>query len=209
MTITPEHVEAFAPLAWATRYLTSPDWVVKYRGRGAGPGEDTDRFCRDTMSSHDGVQQWLELYEKPAPGAKITRSLSLCKFGTGLNGFPSICHGGALLTLMDEALAAVMVANETLETGIEFSKLDEGFWKRAQVDGRPVQEVLKGRMVTAKLDIKFLAPVLCPGIVGIEVDVLENRGHKMKITGTMKDVKGKPLLQAEGLWVKIGGAAKL
>lgn len=209
MAATSEHLAAFAPITWVTPYLTSPDWVVRDRNRGASPGEDPDCFCHNTMRAYDGIQQWTELYEKPPPQGKVTRTISLCKFGPGLNGFPGIVHGGALLTLMDEALAYIMVANETIEHGLEFVALDEKAWKQLHAKGRPPQEVLKGRFVTAKLDIKFLSPVLCPGVVGIEVNILENKAHKMTMRGMMRDGIGTPLLQADGLWVKIGGAPKL
>lgn len=209
MIPTPEHLETFAPLQWAIPYLTSPNWVTHNRNRGAGPGEDTDAFCRYTMRAHNGVQEWLELYEKPTLGNSVKKSVSLCKFGPGLNGFPGIAHGGAILTLMDEALAYVMVANETLTNGVEFTKLGAETWREMLADGRPPQEVLKGRFVTAKLDVKFLRPVLCPGVVGIEVEILENKGHKMTMRGIMKDGHGSPLMQVDGLWVKMGGTAKL
>jgi hypothetical protein len=47
--------------------------------------------------------------------------------------------------------------------------------------------------------------VLCPGVVGIEVDVLECKGHMMKVRGVMKDGEGVELVRADGLWVRIGG----
>jgi acyl-coenzyme A thioesterase PaaI-like protein len=209
MTATLEHFDAFAPLTWAAPYLGSPTWVVCDRDRGTEPGEDTDRFCRDTMRANNGVVHWLELWERPALGAKVTKSISFVKFGTGLNGFPGIAHGGALLTLMDEAMLCILSVNTVLETGLGFMKVGEESWRQQLLDGRPPQETLKGRFATARMDVKLLAPVLCPGVVGIETEVIEDRGHKMRMKATMKDQEGKPLLQAEGLWVRIGGPAKL
>ncbi len=209
MTATSEHLEAFVHMTWATPYLTSPSWVTCDRQRGSEPGEDTDRFCRDTMRANNGVQHWLELYEKPAPGAKVTKSISLIRFGTGLNGFPGICHGGALLTLMDEAMAHILVANTVLEHGLGFAKIGEDLWRKQLRKGKSAQEVLKGRFATATMNVKFLAPVLCPGVVGIETDVLEDTGNKMRMQATMRDRQGKPLLNVEGLWIKVGDAAKL
>ncbi|CAO2650983.1 Nn.00g092800.m01.CDS01 [Neocucurbitaria sp. VM-36] len=179
MAVTPEDLEAFAPLQWAKSYLNSPNWVVRHRNRGSLPGDDVDRFCRDTMRAHNGIQRWLELYEQPAPGTKLTTSITLCQFGPGFYGYPGIAHGGALLALMDDALSYIHVINDTIF--------------------KPPQEAFKGRLVTAKLDVKFLKPVLCPGVMGIEVEMLEDKGHKMKIRGIMKDEKGTPLLQADGL----------
>ncbi|RAR08355.1 thioesterase superfamily protein [Stemphylium lycopersici] len=209
MTATSAHLQAFESMIWATLYLTSPEWIACDRDRGTEAGEDTDRFCRETTRANSGVRYWVELYEKPAPGARVTKFVSLIKFGTGLNGFPGICHGGALLTLMDEAMLHILVANTVLENGLSFMKVDEDYWRLQLHDGKSAQEVLKGRLATPSMNIKLLAPVQCPGIVGIETEVLENKGIKMKMRATMRDRQGKPLIQAEGLWVKIGVAAKL
>ncbi|EUC46575.1 hypothetical protein COCMIDRAFT_4351 [Bipolaris oryzae ATCC 44560] len=210
MTATSEHLQAFAPLSWATPYLTSPKWMVCDRERGSEPGEDTDRFCRDTMRANHGVQHWVELHEQPSnPGGKITKSISLVKFGTGLNGFPGICHGGALFTLMDEAMCYIVVANTVVEHGVAFMKAGEEQWRLQLFHGKLAQEILKGRLVTANMDTRVLAPVLCPGIVGIETDVLEDKGNKMRIRAIMRDRQGKPVVQTEGLWVRVGGAANL
>ena len=132
------------------------------------------------------------------------QTISLFKFGTGLNGFPGICHGGAVMALMDEALAFAMVANELERTG---RFVDPVFIEKLK-QGRPLSEVLHGCMVTTKLDLQFLKPVLCPGIVGVDVEVTEMKGHKMRMVGVMKDGEGVPLVKAEGLWVRIGGAPK-
>jgi acyl-coenzyme A thioesterase PaaI-like protein len=125
-----------------------------------------------------------------------------------LGGMPGICHGGATLTLMDEGLAYAMIANEIADDDSHLAEVHYNMW-RAIEEGRPLAEALKGRYVTAKLEIKFLRPVPVPGLVGIETELLESKGPKMKIRGIMKDSKGIPLMQADGLWVKIGGAAKL
>lgn len=75
--------------------------------------------------------------------------------------------------------------------------------------GRSVAEALKGYYVTAKMDVKFMRPVPVPGLVGIETELLESTGNKMKMRGVMKDAKGIPLMQGDAVYVKIGGGAKL
>ncbi|KAH7090357.1 HotDog domain-containing protein [Paraphoma chrysanthemicola] len=207
MAPKPEHLDAFEPLEWAMPHLKSHDWEVNERDRGVDPIADV--FNRETIRTNDGVQYWLEMHPKPAPGTTVERTISLVKFGNGLSGFPGTAHGGALLTLMDEALAYVMVANQIGAKKTDFTGLGNRQWKEQLAQGRPMSEVLKGWYVTAKMDIKFLKPVLCPGIVGIETQLLENKGHRMKMRAIMKDGKGTPLLQADGTWVQIGGAAKL
>lgn len=205
MAPTHEHLEAFAPVKWASQYLSSPDWDVQVRDRGIDPG--TDVFNRETMRANDGVQHWLELYPKTQSNEKVTRTISLVKFGIGLLGFPGICHGGAILDIMDESLAYPMVVNETRS----------GDWHEAlharRVEalkaGTPFTKAFAGIYVTAKLDIQFFKPVLCPGVVGIETQLLEDNGRSMKMRAIMKDGDGNALLQADGVWVKIGGRSKL
>lgn len=111
------------------------------------------------------------------------------------------------MTLMDEALGFAMVARETALKG-NWTGLPPD-WRQLFDEDRPLAEILNGVMVTAKFDIKFFKSVPCPGLVGIEVDILESVGHKMKIRGVMKDGNGTLLVQADGLWVWIGGAVKL
>jgi acyl-coenzyme A thioesterase PaaI-like protein len=206
MAPTWEQLEAFAPLEWAAPFLTSPQWSVRDRSRGTDPS--TDKFCLNAMRANDGVSHWLELFLRPAPGESVQKTVSLIRFGSGLGGIPGICHGGATLALMDEGLAYAMIANEISDDDNHLADLHSNMW-RAIEEGKPLAEALKGMYVTAKLDIKFLRPVPSPGLVGIETEVLEIKGPKMKMRGIMKDAKGIPVMQADGLWVKIGGAAKL
>jgi acyl-coenzyme A thioesterase PaaI-like protein len=208
MTATPEQLEAFAPLEWAMPYLTSPDWNVLEYSRGTEAISAV--FTRVSMYANDGVQRWLETYQKPTtPDAPVTRTMSLVKFGPGLIGFPGICHGGAVATIMDEALAFFMIANQLEKGEVDPSDVTQGRWKELHEQDKPLSEVLKGWYVTAKLDLKFLQPVLCPGLVGIETELVEEKGRGKKIRAVMKDAKGTPLMQADGLWVKVGGAAKM
>ncbi|PVI05824.1 hypothetical protein DM02DRAFT_610504 [Periconia macrospinosa] len=66
---------------------------------------------------------WLELYQRPAAGSNIVpRTLSLCKFGASLVGFPTICHGGTIMTMMDEALGFAMIANDAAAAGLEIDE---------------------------------------------------------------------------------------
>jgi hypothetical protein len=102
MTPTPEHIEVFAPIKWATPFLTSPEWDVRVRTRGDAPLLDT--FCRETIRQENGVQHWLEMHPRAAPGDGIKRGISLVQYGSGISGFVSTAHGGALLTMMDEAV---------------------------------------------------------------------------------------------------------
>jgi acyl-coenzyme A thioesterase PaaI-like protein len=158
------------------------------------------------------MQQWLELYQKPAANSKlISKSISLCKYGPGLMGFATVCHGGAVLTMMDEALAFTAIANDMIAAGKDTTDwASNGDAIRENLEaGKSLAEALKDFRVTAQMDTKFLRPVRCPGVVGIEVTLLETKGHKMKLKGVMKDGKGTPLVVTDGLFIQIRGGAKI
>ncbi|KAF2190420.1 hypothetical protein K469DRAFT_721269 [Zopfia rhizophila CBS 207.26] len=109
-----------------------------------------------------------------------------------------------MATMMDDALSYAMLAIEMNRPSRWRDNNDE--WKRAFSEGKDAEEVLKGYMVTANLNIRYFRPVVCPGIVGIEVGVVEDSGMKMKLRAVMKDGEGKALAQADGLWVRLGEA---
>jgi acyl-coenzyme A thioesterase PaaI-like protein len=205
MPVDHTYLEAFASLKWATPHLTSPAWDIRERDRGNFSIKDgTDRYCRLALQCEQGISHWLELTQLPPPGSKvISKTVTLVKYGESLNGFPGILHGGAIMSLMDEALGFAMVASERSIYGGFGTRPQD--WKKMLAEGKPWAEVLKGNMVTAKMEVKFLKAVLCPGVVGIEVDILECKGHMMKVRGVMKDGEGVELVRADGLWVRIGG----
>ncbi len=207
MTASHEQLESFASISWARPYLTSPDWVARPHKRGCTKVEDTNVFCKDTIRAFNGIQHWLELYETPTSGNKLKRVVTLCKFGTGLNGFPGIVHGGAVLTILDEALAAIMVGNKILEGDPQWTQPQN--WAEVLKEATSPEEVLRGNWLTVKMDVRFLKPVLCPGTVGVEVHVVEYRERKMILKAVMKDGKGTPLAQVDGVYVLMGGKAKL
>ncbi|KAF2848854.1 hypothetical protein T440DRAFT_500255 [Plenodomus tracheiphilus IPT5] len=175
---------SFAALTWATPYLHSPNWTVRRRSRGIIQGVDTDCFYCEMIYANKG----------PASGTRIT-------------SFLGIVYGGALLILMDEAFLSVIVAIDRIK--LEFLEIGEQIWEPLLMKGRPPQEVLEGRLVAAGMNAKFLKPVSCIGVAGIEVNVLEDKDYKMTMRGIMKDAECTPLMQIDVLWVKLGGVSKL
>jgi hypothetical protein len=100
----------------------------------------------------------------------------------------------------------VMVASEVNRRQIDFAKVDEETLQRMKMvqAGAPLFEALAGLYMTASLEVKFLKPVVCPGVVGIETELLENKGRMMKMKATMKDGGGTPLLITSAVFVRLG-----
>ncbi|KAF2017195.1 hypothetical protein BU24DRAFT_420227 [Aaosphaeria arxii CBS 175.79] len=205
MNPTPVDLEPFSSVKWALPQVTSPGWSIGNRYRAESHGL-ADYFCRDIITSNSGVSHWVEAYQKPSTDRPhVEKSISLFSFGKGLGGYSGICHGGALMTMMDEALGYTMVKDEIENKGSDWS----GEWLERLKKGESLSDFLVGFMLTAKLDFTFFAPVVCPGVIGIEVELIEHKGHRMKLQGTMRDAKGRPLLKAVGTWVRLSRAAKM
>lgn len=211
-----EFREAFAPVAWAAPYLDHPDWLVYPRRRSLNtppPDRPFDRYCTNTLRANDGIEQWAELCQKPTPGSNVVqRTISLFKFGPGLTGYQTICHGGAVMSMVDEALGHMMIATQREAAGMDaesWTKLTDNSWDKPLGDGETLRTAMKGAFVTAQLNFSFVKTVLSPGVVGVECTLIEHKGHKMKISAVMKDGEGTPLVKAESLWIQLGQRVKL
>lgn len=71
-------------------------------------------------------------------------------------------------------------------------------------EGTPFAEALAGWFMTASMDVRFLKPAICPGVVGIETEQVEYNGRKIKLRATMKDGKGTALITATAVFVRLG-----
>ncbi|KAJ4297764.1 hypothetical protein N0V90_005659 [Kalmusia sp. IMI 367209] len=216
MSAYPEYHEAFAPLTWATPFLDHPDWRVYPRRRSLktrAPDESYDRYCSVTLRSDDGIQQWAELQQKPAPGSIVVpKTISLFKYGPAFTGYQTICHGGAVMSMMDEAFGNMMIAAQREAAGLDekaWAELTDNTWDRPLGEGQTLKNAMKGAYVTAQINFSFLKPVLSPGVVGVECTMIEHKGHKMRLAAVMKDGQGTPLVKAESLWIQLGQRVKL
>ncbi|KAF2689414.1 hypothetical protein K458DRAFT_413695 [Lentithecium fluviatile CBS 122367] len=121
MTWDTDLLDVFAPIKWAAPFLKNPDLCVRRRTRVASSQVNSDPISM--LARHDEELQWHAtlgrvVRESHPPGSKlISRSITLCKCGPGLMSFLTICHGGAVMTMMDEALAFANIANDTEATG--------------------------------------------------------------------------------------------
>lgn len=211
MTTSDEFRAAFAPIEWAAPFLDHPDWLVYARRRTLKPrAPDTayDNYCAVTLQSEDCIQQWAELSQKPSPGSRsVIRTVTLFKYGIGLTGYQTICHGGAVMSMIDEALGNMMIAAQREAAGLNpdaWVALTDNTWDTPIEDHASLRSRMKSAFVTAQLSFSFLKPVLSPGIVGVDVQLVEHKGNKMRINAVMKDGKGTALVKAESLWIRLG-----
>jgi len=93
--------------------------------------------------------------------------------GRALCGHDGIVHGGLLATLLDEALARTATHNLPEKIG-----------------------------VTANLTINYRAPTRADQFIVFRIHLLEAKGRKSRVSGTIEDLDGNILIEASGLFVQ-------
>ncbi|KAN0127507.1 HotDog domain containing protein [Lactarius tabidus] len=97
----------------------------------------------------------------------------LVHVGRGLCGHDGIVHGGLLATLLDEGLARTATQNLPEKIG-----------------------------VTANLTINYRAPTRADQFVVMKIRLLEAKGRKARVSGTIEDLDGNVMIEASGLFVQ-------
>ncbi|THH18808.1 hypothetical protein EW146_g2220 [Bondarzewia mesenterica] len=93
--------------------------------------------------------------------------------GRGLCGHDGIVHGGLLATLLDEGLARVAIMNLPEKIG-----------------------------VTAKLCINYRAPTRADQFIVLKTRLVELKGRKAIVSGTVEDMDGTVLVEATATFVQ-------
>ncbi|KAH9888547.1 Thioesterase/thiol ester dehydrase-isomerase [Cubamyces lactineus] len=93
--------------------------------------------------------------------------------GRALCGHEGVIHGGLLATLLDESLARVALLNLPEKVG-----------------------------VTANLNINYKAPTLADQFIVIKVKLDEAKGRKSRVSGTVEDMAGNVLVEANALFIQ-------
>lgn len=92
--------------------------------------------------------------------------------GHRVTGFPAIVHGGVLATLLDEALGRTAFLSFPESTG-----------------------------VTANLKLKYKSPTWAGQFIVIKTETTMVDGRKARVAGKVMTLMGKPLVEAEALFV--------
>ncbi|KAI0359495.1 Thioesterase/thiol ester dehydrase-isomerase [Trametes cingulata] len=93
--------------------------------------------------------------------------------GRALCGHEGVIHGGLLATLLDESLARVALLNLPEKVG-----------------------------VTANLNINYKAPTRADQFIVIKVKLDEAQGRKARVSGTVEDMAGNILVEANALFIQ-------
>ncbi|KAI0453508.1 thioesterase superfamily protein [Xylaria acuta] len=168
----------FAAIPWCARHLqgdrvvtgTSPSRTVKSTGE--------DSLFADTLNSETAIVRMLQVYEEPlSPTERVDEVKAFLTLGSGLNGYANVCHGGLVMTILDEVIGMLVPINQ---------------------DRRRMPA---GTYMTAYLNTTFVKPVPTPATILTRTWFTKVEGRKYFTQGTIEDEKGDILARADALYV--------
>lgn len=193
----------FHSIEWTHKYLSNPLYqpVPTFSRVLKSSGEDF--FFSRTVNTPSTIPHLVTLQLKEFPPLKefskgqiqvkgshgeVTQVpenpdiIVLLKLGElGLDGHPSVIHGGMSCAILDEMMGLCVML------------------RRQNVSGN------RDSLFTANLNVTFRAPVPTPSEVFVRSWVAGVEGRKWFSRGQILDKDGRVLTEAEGLWVLVQG----
>jgi acyl-coenzyme A thioesterase PaaI-like protein len=102
-------------------------------------------------------------------------------------GYPDVCHGGIVATILDEAMGILLSIYKNREEEV------------AKARGKTMHGPAT---VTAELTVRYLKPVMTPQTICVIVELAKVEGRKIWLHGTIQDGSGLTLVKGTGLFVQ-------
>ncbi|MCJ1291827.1 hypothetical protein MMC34_003372 [Xylographa carneopallida] len=173
--------EYIQSIPWCAKLLADPTLVMIPTSTRKLKQSTEDALFAETLKTDDTIRAWVALFRQPLRGSTKTEEVyTLVSLGYGLNGYPHICHGGIVATIMDEVMSTLLSVNKN-------------------------RNGVSGVAVTASLNINFLKPVWTPQVVLVSARFREIKGRKIYLESTVRDNGRIILAKAEALFMRIDG----
>ncbi|KAL2434870.1 hypothetical protein ABEF95_009741 [Exophiala dermatitidis] len=184
-----EEVSVFSSIPWCRRILSDPEWRVEQcTSRVLKPLTREDALLSQSLKSNDTIKGWVSLYRNTPPTSTITTTvppnlttkvLTLLSLQPGLNGYPGVCHGGIVATILDEVMS-ILVTRCRNSQGV------------------------RGDNVTADLHLTYIKPVPTPAVVLCRAKINDIKGRKYYVDGQIVDGEsGTVLAKADALFITV------
>ncbi|MCJ1398429.1 hypothetical protein MMC11_001627 [Xylographa trunciseda] len=146
----------FLSIPWCAKFLVDPSFVIVPTSTRLFKQSTEDALFAETLKTEDTIRA----------------------LGYRLNGYPHLCHGGIVATIMDEVMSTLLSVNKS----------------RSGIYGGPV---------TASLNVSFLQPVWTPQVVLVTAKLGAIRGRKVDVESSVRDSNGNDLAKGEALFIRM------
>lgn len=205
--ISREGLDHFASIPWTRPYLQDPLYkaIPTFSRVLKETGEDF--FFARTVATPQTITHFISLQlgqlklppeapkgSNPFPTdyREVTKvpqkpdTVFLLRLGRpGLDGHPSVVHGGMDCAILDETMGLCVMLHHQHISGPRDS------------------------LFTVNLNVTYRAPVPTPSDVLVRAWLVTRQGRKWYSTGQITDKDGKVLVEANGIWVLAKGEGKI
>ncbi len=173
-------LEVFEKIPWCRAILEDGDYAAEpTASRIYKPQTNEDALLARTLKTSDTIRGWVSLYRRPQPSSPLKDEVrTIVSLAPGLDGYPGVCHGGIVATLLDEVLSLLVAVC------------------------RRSQGLLPDN-VTADLHLTYVKPVPTPAVLLVRGKVREIKGRKHYADGEIVDGEGRVLAKADGLFISV------
>ncbi|TDZ25735.1 Verlamelin biosynthesis protein B [Colletotrichum orbiculare MAFF 240422] len=180
----PQSVDELIALPWVRALLTAPGTTTFVpQSRDPANTHPHDRFFGKTLNNPDGIPTCVCFFHGDAPGrAPIAEISTLFALSRGVDGYPNVAHGGLVGVLVDEVLGILIQHNMNTDRDGPVFKMDT---------------------VTASMGIKYLKPIVTPGVVLGVGRIKEISGKRLLLGAVIKDANGVELATCDAVWIAL------
>jgi|TARA_R110002003_G_scaffold44_16_gene3407 hypothetical protein len=106
-------VDQIASVRWAADLIKDPKWTRTRTASRLPKESGEDSFFAETLATDRTIRACLTLRptEEIDDELAYQEIVTIVQVGDGLNGYPQICHGGFVATMLDEVCGVLIVLN--------------------------------------------------------------------------------------------------
>ena len=177
----------FRAFPWCAKLLDDPRFVLRETSSRVPKDSLEDSFMAETLRTNRTIRNYLTLHTRPDPSLDpaIRESFCLMELGDGVNGYPNICHGGFVATMLDEVMGVLLTVNHQ---------------DYAERQGREPDAMIS--QMTAYMNVTYKWPVKTPGVILATAKITKTEPRKWWLEATMEDDERRVLATAEALFVQ-------
>ncbi|KAH6692381.1 HotDog domain-containing protein [Plectosphaerella plurivora] len=176
-------VKHFQAIPWCRALLEEPNIVRETASSRYLKPSGEDILFATVLNTPDTIKAFLALYRLPppsppgSPATRIDEARFLITLGYNVAGYPHVCHGGIVMTILDEVIGLLLPLNKERNAIPETSYM------------------------TGYLNTSFLKPVSVPGTYLCRSTIDKVEGRKYWMTGTIEDSTGAVVARGEALYI--------
>jgi acyl-coenzyme A thioesterase PaaI-like protein len=176
----------FASIPWCAKHLGKPNVVSQIAPSRIPQDTQEHELISRTLNSDSTIKAFVVSWERPRDArTPVYEMRAFVTLGPGVNGYPGVCHGGIVATILDEVMGFLGPLNRN----------------------RP--PILDADYMTAYLNTQYIVPVPTGTTLMVDMRITKVDGRKCYLEGHIEDESGRKLATADSLYVGLKPKTKL